>query len=124
MESGNLLSEEDFEVLRDPKASILPRRLRQDRKESIFSGLSFVFGSVSDTKKAILDDISQLVCLEGGIMFDSISAAKGAGRSKVLVIDSEGFFEASSSSAQPERHVTSTWIFDCVSNLKLLDLPK
>eukprot|EP00475_Leptophrys_vorax_P021737 TRINITY_DN29524_c0_g1_i4.p2 TRINITY_DN29524_c0_g1~~TRINITY_DN29524_c0_g1_i4.p2 ORF type:complete len:299 (-),score=58.92 TRINITY_DN29524_c0_g1_i4:1695-2591(-) len=119
LESGNLLSEEDFEVVSDPKAALLPRRLRLARTQKLFDNVKFSFGAVSDMKKSVLEDISMLISLEGG---EVVELDGSVDRREVLIIDSENFFKKNWRAG--EQHITSTWIFDCVSNLKFIDFPR
>jgi hypothetical protein len=111
-------------VLGDPKSQILPRRLRALRKEKLFDNLVFKFGAVSDTKQSVLNDIAELIRLEGGTLIEGKSASQIAAEC-IYVIDSESQVKKTHSTrSSREKHVTSTWVFDCISHLKLLEVQR
>lgn len=128
-----ILPEEDFEVKHDPVAPILPRSSRLNREEGIFRKVHFVLIE-NDIQISILEDLRQLIVLEQGIIHNSIGTSASNCDDNLIqrilkVILSEELDFLYVVTPIPDRYsiqdikaklVTPSWIFDCISNLKLM----
>jgi hypothetical protein len=115
--SGHILSEESFEVKSDTVGELLPRSSRLSSSHKLFEGTFFILEK-KFISQAIYDDLMELILLEGGGVYRSIDEADldSIPKEQMVIVkeNTDRSYEAHVKIQHP------SWIFDCISTMKLI----